>query len=566
MIRILFSLIANLISLVFLPLVLVRRRRAAPNGGWLEVEIDGSIVELTRRQPFWMRQKRVFALDTLRRAISEAASDPRVTGFLLVLKDLKVGSATATSLRSLLLEARRSGKRVVVYLPDGAGTRTMYVASAAERVLLGPETFVAPLGFAVESAYLRRALDRIGVVPEVFARGRYKSAGESLVRQSMSEAQREQLGALLDVAWDVLLTALAEGRAVDRARAQHWVENGPWSARDALAEGMVDAVAYRDELPKLLSPDLPEGAPLTPLTRYLRRRRKPFRSLRRPPRIAVVDVRGPIVSEHVGIAPVAAEDEVVAAFDRAREDRRYRAAVVCVDSPGGSALASDRMLHALRRLAETKPVIACMGDAAASGGYMIAVGAHAIVAQPTTITGSIGVISARVLLEPLLERLGVSIEVVKRGARADMLSPTRQLDPGERAAVERQLEDIYQSFLSAVARGRSREVSDIEPLAGGRVWSGRDAQRHGLVDHLGGFEQALELVRQKLEPGRERLEPELVSSTHWRPRRGFIPQFAQGSRLLGGALGPLPALLFASAARRERGYLWCGYAETDLGG
>jgi protease-4 len=197
---------------------------------------------------------------------------------------------------------------------------------------------------------------------------------------------------------------------------------------------------------------------------------------------------------------------------------------------------------------------------------MIAVGAHAIVAQPTTITGSIGVISARVLLEPLLERLGVSIEVVKRGARADMLSPNRELDPGERAAVERQLEDIYQSFLSAVARGRSREVSDIEPLAGGRVWSGRDAQRHGLVDHLGGFEQALELVRQKLEPGRDRLEPELVSATHWRPRRGFIPQFAQGSRLFGGALGPLPALLFALAARRERGYLWCGYAETDLGG
>lgn len=566
MIRILLSLIANLFSLVLWPLLALRRRRAAPNGAWIEVEIEGGIVELARRQPFWRRQKRAFALDTLRRGVAEAAADPRVTGFLLALKDLKVGSATAAGLRSLLLEARQSGKRVAVYLPEGAGTRTMYVASAAERVLLGPETFVAPLGFAVESPYVHRALDRIGVVPEVFARGRYKSAGESLVRQSMSDAQREQLGALLDVAWDVLLTALCEGRAVDRERAQHWVENGPWSARDALAHGMVDAVAYRDEVPKQLAPQLDDGAPLIPLARYLRRRRKPFRSFRRPPSIAVVEVRGPIVSEHVGMAPVAAEDEVVAALDRAREDSRYRAAVVCVDSPGGSALASDRMLHALRRLAERKPVVASMGDAAASGGYMIAVGAHAIVAQPTTITGSIGVISARLLLEPLLERLGVSVEVVKRGARADMLSPNRQLDAGERVAVERQLEDIYQSFLQAVARGRSREVSDIEPLAGGRVWSGRDAQRHGLVDHLGGFEQALELVRQRLEPGLRKLEPELVSPTHWRPRRGLIPQFAQGSRLLGSALGPWAALLLAAAVRRERGYLWCSFAETDLGG
>lgn len=566
MIRILLVFIANAFSLLFWPLLALRRRRAAAPGSWIEVVVEGGIVEIARRQPFWMRQKRVFALDSLRRAIREAAADPRVTGFLFVLKDLKVGSATATSLRSLLLEARQIGKRVAVYLPDGAGTRATYVASAAERVLLGPETFVAPLGFAVQSPYVHRALDRVGVVPEVFARGRYKSAGEALVRQSMSDAQREQLEALLDVAWDVLLTALVEGRSVDRARAQHWVEQGPWSARDALAQGMVDEVAYRDELPKRLAPELEEGAPLIPLARYLRRRRKPFRRLRRPPRIAVVEVRGPIVSEHMGVAPVAAEDEVVAAFDRAREDDRYRAAVVCVDSPGGSALASDRMLHALRRLAECKPVVASMGDAAASGGYMIAVGAPTIVAQPTTITGSIGVISARLLLEPLLERLGVSVEVVKRGARADMLSPNRQLAPEERAAVERQLEDIYQSFLQAVARGRSREVSEIEPLAGGRVWSGRDAQRHGLVDQLGGFEQALELVRQKLGPGPERLEPELVSPVHWRPRRGLIPQFAQGSRVLGGLLGPWAALLFAGAVRRERGYLWCGYAETDLGG
>jgi protease-4 len=179
------------------------------------------------------------------------------------------------------------------------------------------------------------------------------------------------------------------------------------------------------------------------------------------------------------------------------------------------------------------------------------------------------VISARVILEPLLDRFGVNVEVVKRGGRADMLSPNRRLDPGERDAVERQLEDIYRSFLRVVAQGRGREIADIEPLAGGRVWSGRDAHARGLVDHIGGFDQALTLALERLEPRLRALEPELLSASHWRPKRGFVPRLAVGlaRSWFWGGLGPLAtiALMLAGSARRERAYLFCGTSETDLG-
>lgn len=573
MIRLIFSLLVNLVTLLLWPLVVLGRHRAAPKGAWLEVEIDGAIAELVQRQPFWMRQKPVFALNALREAIALAAQDARIAGLLVTLKSVRAGSATASALRGLLLEARRAGKRVAVYMPDGAGTRETYVASAADLVVVGPETFVAPLGFAVQSAYVRRALDRAGVEAEVFARGRYKAAGESLVLDRMSDPQREQLGALLDVTWDVLITALSEGRKVPRERAEQWVERGPWSARTALEQGIIDEIAYADELGKeLVSPgarvesdEEGEGPPRVSVKKYLRARRRGLRPLVRKPKVAVIEIKGPIVSEHVGVAPVAAEDEVCRAVDRAREAARYRAAVLYIDSPGGSALASDRMLHAIRRLAAKKPVIACMGDAAASGGYMVALGAHAIFAQPTTITGSIGVVSARVVLQPLLDRLGIVVDVVKRGRRADMMSMAHGLDPEDRAAVEGQLDDIYQSFLQAVALGRRRDVSEIEELAGGRVWSGRDALAHGLIDQLGGFGEALAEARRRLGPAFAKLEPELISALHWRPRGGLIPRLLQ---LLPRTASPLDALgwLWAAASlRQERAYLLCELSELDLG-
>jgi protease-4 len=562
MLRLLYALVVDLLLVLFYPLLALRRARAAPRDAYLELEVDGAVVELPRTLPFWDRRPRPLALEAARRGLRLAALDARVAGIVVRLKHLNAGSATATSLRDVLLSFRAAQKRVIVSLPDGAGTRELLVASAADRVLLGPETHIMALGFAVQSPYLKAAFDRVGVEPEVFARGRYKTAGEPLVSRSMSGEQREQVGAVLDTAWDTLAAALAEGRKVDRERAERWIHDGPWTARDALAQGIVDGIVHDDDLDKELLPQRSDaGAVLIPLGRYLRRRQIRWRPLFRRPRIGVVEVHGPIVSRHMGLLPVAVEDEVRSALERAREDRSVRGVLVHVDSRGGSALASERMLHELRRVAGLKPVVAYFGDAAASGGYMVGLGAHAIVAQPTTVTGSIGVVAARLALGPLLDRLGIHVEVVKRGDHADMFGAHRQLDAGERARYEALLDDVYRSFVERVAEGRGRSADEIEPLAGGRVWSGRDAARHGLVDRLGSFDIAVEELRRRVGARAEDLQPALIS-----PRRLPRPALPLPRLVLlelAGLAEPalVEPLCLALGAPRETALLYCPIAE-----
>lgn len=550
------GLLVNLILLALLPLRLLRRARAAPRNAWLKIVIDRGVVELGRKVPFWVRRKEPVSLQALRDLVKEASADARVKGILVRLEAFGNGSARATSLREVLLAARAGGKTVVVHMPHGGGTLAYYIASAADRVLLGPESEVDLTGFAVEASYLRGALDRVGVEPEVLARGRYKTAGEFLEQKSMSEAQREQIGALLDVAHDALIDALSAGRKVDRARAERWVDEAPWSARAALEAGLVDAVVYDDEVPRTLDASREEGAPLTPAGRYLARRSVRWAPLIRAPYVAVVDIVGPIATEApTTLVPMALEEPVCRALRAVREDRRAQGLLLHVSSRGGSALASDRMLREIKRVAEKKPVVAYLGDVAASGGYMVAVGAHAIVAQPTTVTGSIGVIAARFVLQPLLRRLGVATEVVKRGRRADMMSAVRPLSPDERAHFERHLDEIYDGFVAAVATGRNKSPADIEPLAGGRVHSGRDAHSHGLIDRLGGFDVAMEELKRRIGPKAERIRPARVGPGLFRTA-GLLTRFirAELPPLPIGTLGELSLLSLGEP--RARAWLW----------
>jgi protease-4 len=232
---------------------------------------------------------------------------------------------------------------------------------------------------------------------------------------------------------------------------------------------------------------------------------------------------------------MAVDERIISAIRIARVSRAVRGVVLHVDSPGGGALASDRIHHELVQLAAEKPLVACMGNVAASGGYYVAAPAHAIVAQPTTITGSIGVIAARVVLDPLLARLGIATEVLQRGAHARLLDPFLPLGDEDRAALDRELEHIYQAFLSVVAAGRHRSVGEIEPLAQGRVWTGADAHTHGLVDHLGGFEDALEVVRGRIGRGAGKLRVVVVRP----PRKPFPlldPPERKAARLLSEGL------------------------------
>jgi protease-4 len=547
----LFRFLANLVRLVLRPLYAWRLARAVPQGAFVHVVVDGMVHDFVREPRFWERWRpQPTSLWAIGKVVDEVLADPRVRGVLVTLRSLRGGMATATSLRAVLARVRDAGRELVVHLPLGGDTKEVYVASIGTRVLVGPQAVLTPVGFATAVRYARRALDRAGIEPDVFAQGKYKSAGEQIVRDSMSEPQREQLGALLDAWHAEVVRGLASGRGMSRERAVAAIDGAPYMAEEAVAAGLADGAAYEDEIPGLLAKPPAakgDGKPrVVEADRFVTlRRATKWRPVRARAAIGVVSVHGPIASQGGALQAGATDERVIAAVRRARSDARFAAVVLHVSSPGGGALASDRIHHELEQLAAEKPLVACMADVAASGGYYVAAPAHVIVAQPTTITGSIGVVAARVVIEPLLARLGLVTEVVKRGARADALQGTRHLTDDERAAFDRELAGMYRTFKRVVARGRKRTDDEIERVAQGRVWSGTDAAREGLVDVLGGFDVAVAKARELAvaRVGAERakrLEPVVIrGARHPQPpldppaRKAALAALADVARALG---------------------------------
>jgi protease-4 len=562
------------------PLFLARRLAGrVPRGAYLLVEIDGAVEEAPAPPRPWVpvlpRPARAFSLHAFAGLVEEAARDRRVRGFLVVLKSMRGGFAAAASLRAVARRASAAGKEVVIHLPHGGATREAYAAAAADRAFLGPQAVLAPVGVLSSARYVRGALDRAGVVPEVHAHGRFKTAAERLERSAMSDAQREQVEAILDGVHRDVLSAIAVGRRVDEARARAIVDGAPYAGQEAVDAGLVDDVAHDDEVAaRLASGGRPPA--IRSADAYLRARRalRP-RALRARGLLAVLRVHGPIVGEGAGVLPlarVAQEERVIAAVRLARTSPIVRGVVLHVDSPGGSALASARIHRELVLLAGEKPLVACMGDVAASGGYYVAAAAHEIVAQPVTITGSIGVIAARLLFDPLLDRLGVATQVLLRGARARLLDPTLPLGDDEKGAIDREIEHTYRAFLRVVADGRRRPVEEIEPLAQGRVWSGADAHARGLVDRLGGFEDALDSLRRRVGRGADRMRvvglrgPRRSHPMPSSPQRKTAEVFAsavasavtRAEAALGVDLSPL-------AFGEERVLAWCPVATSIRG-
>jgi protease-4 len=559
---------------IALPWLLARRLARPPAGTYVLAEIEGRVEEppLEGRRWAWLpAPARHVSLHALRDLVDEIARDPRVAGLLLVVRSARGGFATAASLRALIARARAAGKTVVVHLPLGGGTREAYVGVAADRLLLGPQAGLAAVGILSSTRYLRGALDRAGVVPEVYARGRYKTAAEPIERTAMSEAQHEQLEALLGSIHEDVLGAISEGRGLTREQAAAAVDAAPYVGHEAVEAKLADGVAYEDEIPERVAAITGRSArpAIRPAAGYLASRRAlRSRAFESAGVIAVVRVHGAIASgAGLPFASVALEERIFSAGRVARADPRVRGVVLHVDSPGGGALASDRIHHELVRLAAEKPLVACLGDVAASGGYYVAAAAHQIVAQRTTITGSIGVISARLVLDPLLARLGVATQVIQRGAHARMLDPFAPLDESARAAVEREIERMYRAFVGVVARGRGRSEAEIEALAQGRVWVGADAHANGLVDRLGGFEDALEVVRARVGRGADRLRVIALRPPRKAPPwHDAAPQppgalaLVRWLESLGPALGFDPAVLCLAG---ERALAWSP-AAADL--
>lgn len=562
------GLLQNIPRAALAPLRLWQRARACPPGSWVHLEIDGELVEVHRGRPAlpWGPRPTGLALDRLRQLVDELIADRSPAGLVVTIRSLAGGAALRTALRAELLRLRVSGRTVVVHLPLGGGPGELLVASAASRVLLGVQTTLGPMGFSAGSVYLRRALDRAGIEPDIHARGDFKTAGENLARDEMSGPQREQVGRLLDVLHGELVEALREGRRVSHETASAWLDRGLISADDALREGLVDALVHDDEALKSLgaTPRTDDAATAGAGMYLWRRRQRAFVPIRPRPAIAIIEAHGPIIDK----APRSGGKfcdavSLVKLIDAAADAPHVAGVVLHVDSPGGGVLASEKIHRAVSRLSRKKTIVASFGSVAASGGYYVASGCHAIVARETTVTGSIGVVAARVLVHPLLERLGLRHDVITRGAHADMMRPTRPFDPAERELFAAELERAYRRFLSLVADGRHRRVDEIEPLAGGRVWSGRDAFERGLVDRLGGLDAAVDEVRLR---GKLSVDAEPVlwrAPPRWtlRPLLDLMPWAAEAREAL-GPWAALPDLARALMVTREPflaiGWPWPG--------
>ncbi len=522
MLRLVLCSIRNLLCAPLLPIWAIARWLSRPKGRWIAVRLRPRLVEA--RQPLpWLRRlldagslRRTSSLAAVRRLADYAIRDSRVEGVAFVLPPLQAGWSVCVGLREQILRLRDEGKSTTVLLPRGGGHRELYVASAAERIYVAPQATITLFGLSAQSHYVKPLLDRIGVEVEPFARKEYKTAVERVSRDSMSEQQREQVQVLIDGHTDALLEALSQrtGTPPDQTRALF--EAGVFRGQDAIDARLVDGLAYEDELPDKLGVDKKKG--MVEGDRYLDfKEAKLFRPLRRRPYIAVVAIKGAISESG---APTGRRSSIVAALRQARRDRRALGVLLWVDSPGGSAEASDLIHREVVLVKEKKPVVAYFGEVAASGGYYVAAHANAIVAQPLGLTGSIGVVSARLMASQLLDRVGIRTEVVQTGPHADIFSPHRPLSDDERALMNRELDAFYDSFVALVADGRGRPVEDIEPLARGRVWLAADAHRHGLVDELGGMDAALERLKQSIDAPprlRAKLRPMLVASYRLEP-------------------------------------------------
>jgi len=481
-IRFLLFIVVNLLLLPFNLLKALRRR-----AHWVTVRLDGAVAERPARRRFPFRRSRSPTVASLAELAERAREDRALAGVILEIDQLQAGWARLESLRGAVRALRDAGKRVVAHL-SSPGNRELYLACACDQVLVDESGPIGLTGLAAEVGFYGETLRRYGVDPELEHIGDYKSFSDTFTRTEMAPAHREALDAVLDGIAARLYGALAESRRVDEARARALVDGGPYLTADALAAGLVDGVCYRDELPARLGF---AQSRMAPLARYLSRPRWYRLSRRRA--IAVVTLEGGIVSGEGADFPqklVGAEaaGRTLAAL---RDDGRVAAVVLHVDSRGGSAAASDRIWREVARLGDKKPVVAFLDDVAASGGYYVAAPCAAILAQPSTLTGSIGVVAGKFAVERLLQKLGVGTAVLARGRAAAMGSARVRYDDDGRARLKAEMAGVYRQFVARVAAGRRLAVERVEESAQGRVWLGAAARERGLVDALGGLADAV---------------------------------------------------------------------------
>ena len=498
---------------------------------YLYLRLEGAVPEQPAGDFGSFLEKRPASLRTIMQSLERAAEDPKVRAVVVrvsVLPDS--GWGKVQELRDAITRFRKSGKPAYAHV-EVCGNKEYYLATACTKIYAVPTALLDVTGLHSEVMFFRNTLDKLGVEAQFEGVGKYKNAPNQFTETGFTEPHREQMDALLDSVYAQYVAAIGTARGKTPDEVQAIVDAGPYEGKDALQAGLVDELLYEDQIEERLKAER-----VTP-GRYVRSS-KGF-GLDGRPKVALVYAVGDITPGESQNGPLGSElagsDTVAGALRTARKDDSIKAIVLRVDSPGGSGTASDVIWREVRLARLRKPVVVSMGDVAASGGYYIAMGSDAIVAQPSTITGSIGVFGGKFSLRGFYDKLGITKELLSRGERAAMFTEYRPWTEDERQRMRTLMVSFYQDFVRKVADGRKKSFEDVDAVAQGRVWTGADAMRHGLVDRLGGMEVALDVAKEKARIGRD----QDVTVVILPERKGFLDLLLE--RQEEGALDAVPS-------------------------
>ncbi|MBA3285149.1 MAG: signal peptide peptidase SppA, partial [Nitrosopumilus sp.] len=507
---ILATLFVFIISFVFFAAVISGLESKTPEikaNSVLHMTFTEPVIERSSNNPFKnleffpFASKSKLGLNDILNNLDKAAKDDNIKGIFLDLSDVNSGTSALKEIRDAMLVFKNSGKFIIAY-GDFYSQGAYYLASVADEIYLNPIGLLEFKGLAATVTFFKGTLDKLEIEPQVIKHGKYKSAAESFVEKEMSPESKEQIAAIVDDIYDTFLNDISKSRNIEVGELRNIADQLLLQVTDdAVKYRFVDGLKYYDEILAILKErsgiDADKELQLAEMIKYTDVPKKHEDGISRD-RIAVIYAIGNIVDGEDDDDEIIASKNVAKTIREAREDENVKAIVLRVNSPGGSAIASDVILREIKLAKQSKPVVVSMSNVAASGGYYISCAADVIVAQPNTITGSIGVIGLLMNGKKLLNnKLGVTLDTYKTGSYADIGSFGRPVTEYERKVILVMIDDIYQKFINHVAEGRNLDVAFVDSIAQGRVWSGIDAMQLGLVDTLGGVDVAINIAAQK---------------------------------------------------------------------
>ena len=495
-----------LVALIGLALMVAAVRKSEPSiadNSVLNLRVSGSLPDYVPYDPL----RKFFggsdqSLTNLILQFKKAKVDNRIKVVMLDINMSGAGWGKSEEIRDAIADFRSSGKPVYAYMEFGMN-KEYYIASACDKIYLAPPGELFITGLAADVMFFRGSLDKLGIYPDIFQIGKYKSVGDTFTRKDMSDAHREFMNSLLDDLFNRYVEAIAAGRGKTGDQVRAIIDEAPYGAAKAKEVGLIDGAEYRDDLEKQLKTNLgyKESDPLRIVKSSEYSEVAPESlGLNEGEKIAVIYATGDIGSGQSENSPTGSQsigsDTLSKAINDARDDKTIKAIVIRVDSPGGSGLASDVIWHAVDAAKQKKPVVISMGDVAASGGYYISASANKIIAQPSTITGSIGVVAGKPVMRGFYDWLGISNEYILRGKNAGMFRETEKFSDDERVKFEDWIKTTYYNdFIPKVAKGRNKDAAYVDSVGQGRVWTGFQGKERGLVDEFGGLDRAVEVAK-----------------------------------------------------------------------